>query len=266
MLKNLRLAIVDYPKILIKNNTAHQMISDMLKEKQLNYERTDINYVPFSSLDMISTHFYIYDTTDIYSPLQIVAMRMTSEKRCIKHKLDLPYKSYAHKLTGETQKNFNEFRKYQNIVDAGSMCVHPNWTAKNIGISLIDIGYFMLFTHIIKTGQHNMMATTNERFKASRTLYPVGEFNKLNHFNHPMVDDPHLLVLFENINSDWLKKSMENYHYLYENRVELVSQDPLESDISLSDEGLYELIKSLPQGSNISLGKIRMKSRESIAS
>ena len=88
--RNLRLAILDYPKQLLNDTTACRLLSDMLSQKQINFARTLDTFVVTDKHDMIGTHYLIYDTTRLYEPRLVAAIRNTYEDRAKTHGLPLP--------------------------------------------------------------------------------------------------------------------------------------------------------------------------------
>ncbi len=130
MLANLRLVIVDYPKMLIQSPTVKKILADILQARQISYERTNPDFIPFSPLDLISTHFLIYDCVDLHNPKLIMGVRMNDRKRCEKHQIAPPCDLYKKALSRSALDNFNKFKSTGSVVEASALFVDADYTLK----------------------------------------------------------------------------------------------------------------------------------------
>ena len=110
MSKNLRLVVLDYPKLTIHSQDTKNCLADMIQAKQINFERSDVNYVPMGGLDMVSTHFLIYDMENIYKPKIVLAIRNCYEDRTLRHNLRLPSQDYIGSAS-QVQRAYNGFKR-----------------------------------------------------------------------------------------------------------------------------------------------------------
>ncbi len=252
-MKNLRLVVLDYPKIQIDNPQAKQLLVDMIQSKQKNFERADENYVPMNGLDMISTHFMIYDCTDMYNPKPVLAIRNCYGDRTQKHKLKLPSEEYILHAPKEYQERYYQFKEEKKfLVDCNAWFVDPSYSYKNTGLRLSEIAYFMLVSHTIRRGFDHWVGATNERFKASRWAELTGRSPQGMIFNHPQVDDPHKLLLIDPIDYDWVLKTYQMNKDLYSNRYEVRSEKNEEFYMSESEFENYLYSKSSGSGLGLS--------------
>ena len=76
----LRLVILDYPKKLLKDEIANRVFADLLRFRQMNFERSTETHVYVDKLDMIGTHYLVYDVQDLFNP-KIVAARMCASEQ-----------------------------------------------------------------------------------------------------------------------------------------------------------------------------------------
>lgn len=243
MFKNLRLVVLDYPKLIIKDKTTKNVLGDIIQGKQLGFERASKEYVPMSALDMVSSHFLIYDTSDIFSPKLIVAIRNCYEDRAQKHNLPLPYEDYIQYASLEVQKKHAKFRKNKEcIVDCNALFVDPNYSRSKTGLPLTEIAWFMAISHMLKRKMHHFVGFTNEKFKASRLIEPIGHFPKDMMFDHPKVKTPHLIILCEPFKFEWLNKCWNDYGDMYKNRIEYKPESSLSGEELLKDKELKSLI------------------------
>ena len=135
---NFRLVILDYPKLIISDEKAKKVLADMIQAKQINFERSCQDYVPLSGLDMISTHFLIYDTTDIFEPKLILAIRNCYEDRTLRHHFSLPSEEYIKFAPEEYQKAYYEFKKNKEVlVDCNAWFVDPDYSFRRHRYSFV---------------------------------------------------------------------------------------------------------------------------------
>ena len=267
MYKNLRLVVLDYPKLIIRDDKAMKILADMVQAKQINFERSDETYVPLGGLDMISTHFMIYDTTDMLSPKPILALRNCYEDRCKKHNIPLPIDYYIEHTPPEMKKKFLEFKKNKPlIVDCNAWFVDPNYSFKATGWPLSDIGFFMVAMHIFRRRLDHLVGIANERFKASRWVEPIGEFPKGMLFKHPMVGVDHLLILLEPFNKDWFVESYKKYGELFKKRYEVAPDNSISKENLLSDIEMEKLIEKWSDDSKSNVRELHPVARKRVAS
>lgn len=232
---NFRLAIVDYTKEQLENSTAQKLLNDMIFEKQKNFLRTDENYVVMDKHDMIGTHYLIYDTADLLNPKLVFAIRTTFLHRAQQHRLETPLMNLIPNLDPESQAQFKQFfAKHPNLVDCNAWFVDPNYSKKNSGLNLSDLGYFMVTMNLLRFGYDNFVGCTNEKYNASRWLAPVGKLEPTGQFIHPAVQCPHKLILMSQFNLENAKTIFEEYKGLIKNTFEVFPTN-LTSPYSLYD-------------------------------
>lgn len=222
-MSNLRLVILDYPKKTLADETTKQLFADMLQIKQINFQRTSDSYICMGPLDMISTHTMIYDTTDIYKPKLVLAMRACYEDRAKQHKLSLPIEEYNSYLPLQGQKNYAKFRNQKkNLVDCNAWFVDPDYSFSKTGLKLSDVGFFATALYILRTGNDHLCGCSNERYKASRWVKTIGDLVEPVEFIHPKVPDPHDLILINHFSKSWLQRCFKDYGSFVENAFEQV--------------------------------------------
>ena len=248
---NFRLVILDYPKIQLNKLPVQQTLSDLIVIKQKNFERTDPNYVVMDKHDMIGTHFMVYEISDLFSPQLIFALRVTYEDRAAEHKLKTPLQDLIVRLDEPHQNHYNKFKhKHGPLVDCNSWFVDQNFSLKESGLKLSDIGYTMVYLHIKRLGFNHIAGCTNERYKASRWLNNIGTYDNSFQFVHPVVPDPHLLILIENFKLDYIQSVYQNHLNLFENLYDLSSES---SNLkSIKQTGL-EIFKNLKATENLTV-------------
>jgi hypothetical protein len=222
-MSNFKLVILDYAKIQLNNQDATKALNDLIVIKQKNFERTDPNYVVVDKHDMIGTHFLIYETSNVYSPKLIFAIRNTYEDRAANHKLKTPFLDLLPSLSAEYQEAFRKFKQIHGpIVDCNSWFVDPHYSQKNSGLKLSDIGYVMVYLQVRRMGYDHMVGCTNEKYKAHRWLEHVGSFTKGMTFIHPTVSDPHMAIFIEKFNQKFMTDTYNEYKVLFDNIHEIV--------------------------------------------
>jgi hypothetical protein len=217
-----RMVVLDYAKEQLENKTAQKIMSDLVFTKQINFLRSEPNYVVTDKHDMIGTHYMMYDVTNLYEPKLIFAIRTTYLSRSTQHRIETPLLSLVPKLDLPLQKLFHDFeRRHPELVDCNAWFVDPNYSKKNSGLNLSDLGYFMVCMNILREGYDCFIGCTNEKFNASRWLEQVGDMPKGHIFEHPAVKSPHMLILMENFNLDHFAKIYEENEQLIENLFEV---------------------------------------------
>jgi len=212
-----RLVILDYAKGQLDNPIAKKILSDVVFIKQKNFLRTEPNYVVTDKHDMIGTHYLIYDTTNFLDPKLIFAIRTTFVSRAKTHRIDTPLMSIISRLELPLQNAFNKFQaKHKELVDCNAWFVDPEYSKKNSGLNLSDLGYFMVCTNVLREGYNNIIGCTNETYNASRWLEPIGDMQKGLVFEHPAVKSPHMMLLVDNFNIDHFTKVYEESKSLIE--------------------------------------------------
>ena len=229
----------------------------MIQTKQVNFERSNDKYVPLSGLDMISTHFLIYDTSDICKPKLILAMRNCYKDRSDNHGIPLPIENYISSTPLKMQRAWEKFNEGKsNIVDCNAWFVDPEYSFKKTGIPLSDLGFFMVVSHVLRMGLGHLVGVTNEKYKASRWVEPVGDFEKGLLFNHPSMNIDHAFILLEPFNKEWFVDKYNKYKDLHESRMELI---PSNLEI-LDDEGLKEIVDRWSEDLQGDVGKMNLVS------
>ncbi|MEK6628995.1 MAG: hypothetical protein AABY53_10245 [Bdellovibrionota bacterium] len=221
-MKNFRLVMLDYAKHQLDKPIAQKTLSDMITTKQKNYERTDPNYVVVDKHDMIGTHALIYETTNLFEPRLISAIRLTYECRARLHKLKIPSHDLIPHFNSNCKNAFQKFEKQNpNYADCNSWFIDPEFSHKNSNLQLADISFTMIFLQLSRMGLKNFIGFTNERYKGHRRLEKIISFEKGNEFTHPVVPDQHMLILMENFNLAHLKFVYESNKYLFDNILEV---------------------------------------------
>lgn len=218
-----RLVILDNAKDQLDNPVAKQVMSDVVFIKQKNFLRSEPNYVVTDKHDMIGTHYLIYDTTELMNPKLVFAIRTTFLARAKVHRIDTPLLSIIARLELPLQRAFQQFQeRHPDIVDCNAWFVDPDYSKKKSGLNLSDLGYFMVCTHLMRSGCNHFVGCTNETYNASRWLEQVGSMPKGLIFEHPAVKAPHRLILMEDFNLDHFKQIFEDYEDLISETYEVL--------------------------------------------
>ncbi|KYG66220.1 hypothetical protein AZI86_03930 [Bdellovibrio bacteriovorus] len=217
-----RLVILDYPKEQLDRPVAQKILSDTVFAKQKNFLRTEPNYVVTDKHDMIGTHYLIYDTTEFLDPKLIFAIRTTFLSRAEKHRLDTPLLGLIPRMEESLQNSFNSFRKrHTELVDCNAWFVDVNYSKKNSGLNLSDLGYFMVCMNVLRSGCDNIVGCTNETYNASRWLEKLGDSEKGLIFEHPVIKTPHMMLMVENFNLQHFYQVYQTYKELLDDTYEI---------------------------------------------
>ncbi|MCB9072048.1 MAG: hypothetical protein H6623_00380 [Bdellovibrionaceae bacterium] len=224
MANHLRLVIVDYPKLTIHDKNTKQALIDMIQAKQINFERSDENYVPMSGLDMVSTHFLIYDVRNLFELKLVFAIRVCYSDRAEKHYLQIPSQNYILNMPIDVQAVYQKYCEARGaIVDCNAWFVDTEYSFANSGLVLSEMGYFAVIKYLIANGYDHMLGATNEKYKASRWLKNILNIEYEFNFMHPTVKSEHKLILASSFNQQWIKDCEIKYKEMYEGRYEVGS-------------------------------------------
>lgn len=223
---NFRLVLLDYAKHQLDKPIAQKTLNDLIIAKQKNFERTDPNYVVMDKHDMIGTHALIYETTNLFEPKLIFAIRLTYEDRAQLHKIKTPLQDLIPHLNNNCNLAYDNFKKHNPVMaDCNSWFVDAEFSKKKSGLNLSDIGYTMVFLQLHRLGFKRMAGCTNEKYKAHRWLENIGSFEKGHEFIHPTVPDPHMLILVEKFKLDYVQSVYESNKFLFDNLFEITPQN-----------------------------------------
>lgn len=223
MESRLRVAILDYPKLQLENTEAAQLFSDMIRQKQMNFERTSKSFVVMDKNDMIGTHFLVYDTADLLNPKLVGAIRNTYEVRAKEHGVPLPIDNYASALSEEGQKSLAAFRKKKGqLVDCNAWFVDPAYSKSQSNFNVSEILFLSVCLYIYRLGYDHFVGAGNETYKATRLVEKVGTFQDGLTFIHPAVRSLHKLTLVTEFHREWLFSSWKKYGALMEDAYEVI--------------------------------------------
>lgn len=223
-MKNFRLVILDYALKQKEKPAAQKLLNDLIFIKQSNFERTDPDYVVMDKHDMIGTHFLIFETSDIYSPRLIYGTRVTYSSRAKNHKIKTPLQDLHPYLSTEAQTELSEFTvRNPELIEVNSLFVEDGLSARKSNMHFSDIGFAMIYLHLARMGLGHFAGCANEKYKAHRLVKEIG-FLKNNRgylFDHPVVRFPHMLVMIEKFNVDYLNGVIQKHLNLFENMMDV---------------------------------------------
>lgn len=244
-MKNFKLVIMDYT---LKQNQlplAQKLLNDIIFVKQKNFERTDPNYIVMDKHDMIGTHFLVFETSDIYDPRLIYGTRVTYSSRAKTHKMKTPLQELRPHLGSEAQQALLEFASQNpELIEVNSLFVEDGLSARKSNMHFADIGFAMIYLHLARLGFGHFAGCANEKYKAHRLVKDIGflKNNRGYEFEHPVVQNPHMLVMIEKFNVEYLNSVILKHLNLFENLLDVV---PAELNYSSISEMInYSLQKS----------------------
>lgn len=230
----LRLVILDYPKRLLRDELASKVFADLLRFRQMNFERSTETHVYVDKLDMIGTHYLVYDVQDLFAPKIIAGIRTSYMSRCDNHNLKIPLEDLIPKAMLPVQEAYYKFKaKNGDPVECNGWFINPNYSSTKVSNSLPDILFFALTTYLARQGVHHFIGATNERFKASRHVARVGKFEDGFILENPSFPGDHKLTLVDHYHSNWQLECVNLYGSLLKARVEI---RPVEMEIRSYEE------------------------------
>lgn len=237
-----RLVILDNVKDQLENPTAQSLLSSMIFEKQKNFLRTDPNYVVMDKHDMIGTHYLIFDVTNFLSPKLVFAIRTTFADRASQHSVETPLMQLRPHIGDEGREYLKDFmtKHDQKFVDCNAWFVDVEYSKKNSGLDLANIGYMMVVLNLLRCGYTGMIGCTNEKYNASRWVKGMGDTPDHLFFEHPTVKSTHKLMMMEKFHFSHFVPTFEKYEDLVKNMFEVFPVDA-----ALSMPSFYEYASSI---------------------
>ncbi|HWU42600.1 MAG TPA: hypothetical protein VN132_04145, partial [Bdellovibrio sp.] len=115
--------------------------------------------------------------------------------------IETPLMSLVPQLESTLKNAFQKFqKKHPDLVDCNAWFVDPDYSKKNSGMNLSDLGYFMVCMNLLRFGYDHFIGCTNETYHASRWLDPIGNLPRGLFFEHPVVKASHRLILMDQFN------------------------------------------------------------------
>lgn len=220
-----RLLILDFPKQQLDDPIVRQIFTDMVFVKQSNFLRTDPQYIVMDKHDMVGTHYLIYDTSDFLNPKLVYAIRTSFLDRAREHHLELPLMTLLPTLNSSLKQVFSEFKeKHPQLVDCNAWFVESNYSRKNSGLVLSDIGYLMVYLNMIRAGFDNIIGCTNETYHASKWLERIGIVASGMTFEHPVIKSVHKMILMEEFNVQHFFEVYKTNKNLFDSIVEVLPE------------------------------------------
>jgi hypothetical protein len=217
----LRLVILDYPKKLMQDSKATRVFSDLLRFRQMNFERSTETHVYVDKLDLIGTHYLVYDLKDFFEPRIVAGIRTSYMDRCQLHNLKIPLDDMILGAKLPTQEAYRIFKsKNGPLVECNGWFINPEYSSSRNGGSLPDILFYALTCYLLRQGIHHFIGATNERFKASRHVARVGSFEDGHILLNPSFPGEHKLTLVDHFNPEWQRECYEKYLDLMHERIE----------------------------------------------
>lgn len=223
-MQNLRLVILDYPLLQKGNPLVKRLLNDIIFGKQENFERTDPNYIVLDKHDMIGTHFLIFEVTNIYEPKLIYGARTTFESRAKTHKIKTPIQEIKLHFGSDAQLVLNEFiSQHGELIEVNSLFVAPDYSTRSTGLHLSDIGFSMIALHLARMGHGHFAGCPNEKYKAHRLVENTCNVknNRGYNFVHPVVQDPHQLLLIESFKTENIVSMIGRHLTLFNSLLEV---------------------------------------------
>jgi len=217
-MKNFRLVLLDHAKLQLDRPETKKILADMIIAKQKNFERTDENYIALDKHDMLGTHVLLYDTSDLFNPKPVFAVRVTYQARAEASKVKTPMQELYTDLNEACKEALDAFLKnYPLFVECNSLFAEPGYSLKRTGVHITDVGFAVACTYMLSLGYNYFMACPNAKFKTQKFVEKFGSFSQDYKFVHPKIPDPHMLVLLENFNLSHIWDVYEKHRTLLDN-------------------------------------------------
>jgi hypothetical protein len=229
-----RLVILDYAKKHLNDPRVHQVFSDLVKDRQINFERSTESHVYIDKHDLIGTHYLVYDTTDLFHPRIVAGIRTTYASRCQNHGIKIPLEDNILNSTPEALELYKRFKtRMGDLVECNGWFIDSEYSPSKISVNMPDVLFFALTTYLLRQGYDHFVGAPNERFKAARHVARVGHFEDGHFLTNPSFPGAHKLTLVHPFSKTWQKECSLRYGQFLEQRIEL---KPAEMNIKSLDE------------------------------
>jgi hypothetical protein len=217
-------------------------MADMLSSRQISFHRTIESYILMDKLDMIGTHFLIYDVSDLYRPKVISGIRVVYNERCQKYGLKLPLDENILSASLPVQEFYRIFKKDKpDLAECTGWYVDSEFSFAKSKLDLAEILFFAITTYLLRQEIPYFSGATNERYKASRWVAKVGEFKDGYTFMHPTIPYDHKLTLVEHFYNDWLRDCFSRYGKLMDNRYEIAPKETEKVSLDQVKERIFRM-------------------------
>lgn len=152
--------------------------------------------------DLICNHVLLYSSRD--SKL-IGYLRFVSLETCRRYELAFPMEAVIASRP-EYRFAYNQFiQKSKNPMHVGYLCFDPAYKSELNGLKAIDLlGWLGFITSDVPSKDLGLACTLNNRYKQDEPMRLVGEWiPNLPDFRHPLVDDPHRVVLIPRLAEEY---------------------------------------------------------------
>lgn len=234
-----RLVVLDYAKKQLNDDEAISVYLDVVRYKQKAFQTTLENFVVGDKHDMLASHFCIYDTSQIYRPKLVLALRSVYQDRAKEHHLELPIEYWIKNTGPEGMAEYQRAKRLKPIiVDCNTWFVDPQYSFKNSGIPLSEIGFYLAALQTLRLGHDHFIGCTNEMYHASRWVAKVGPFKDGILFDHPVLPGKHKMAFVESFYESWLLDCRDRFGHLVREVEDLTPKD-------LNVPSLVEVMESL---------------------
>lgn len=225
-MENFRIVLLDNAKAQLDNPYTKKVLGDMMVVKQKNFERSDENYISLDKHDMIGTHVMIYDTTDLFDPKMVFALRLTYQDRAEKAKIRTPIQDLYQDLNTNCKYALDGFlEQNRTLVECNALFSEADYSAKKIGIKLSDWAFVVSFVHLLSNHYNYLVCCPNKKYKTHRYLEDFGYFSQDFEFIHPKITDPHMLVMMSDINIAYIARVYNSNPKLFESTMWMTGEN-----------------------------------------
>lgn len=187
---------------------------EMVELRQRMYRTHKDNVLILDPYDLIADHLLIYSSRD---ERLMGYQRSISAQACKDHDLDFPMEALLRGRVGlaEGYRAFQEQAK--DILHMGYLCLDPDYRSEIEGIKIIDFTTWACFrVSGMPRESVALTASLNNRYKQDPYLRNIGEWiPNLPDLKHPVIPDPHRIVLIPKVREGYWAEQDEKYMQVY---------------------------------------------------
>ncbi len=196
----------------LDNPKATNMLMEVLKTRQYNF---NVNYdkcLCLDKYDLISDHYIL--TTD--SEKILATIRSVSQAKCSEYDIPLPiYDSI--KNNPELHKMLESFLKEnRNTIHMSYLCKNNTFENYLPNYKALDLMTWLVFQYNkISLKQISYCSTPNSKYKLSQWLKQLGPiYGTELSFVHPTIPEKHEMILIKNLSDEYINSKQEKYKSL----------------------------------------------------
>lgn len=206
---HLKIKVVDFLRDLLWNSEARNTYMDILGLRQVCFSESSPGGLFLDPLDLISVHLAVY-STELNQSVLVGASRILPQSRCEAHGVSFPLEEIVRTWSPAHRQAFDGYRAHVgDMMNIGYLCVNTQFRSAHGGFRLADVLSWLSARWVSRMGESNLCFFLNQKYRMERWIQPIGPWPALPPAVHPVVKEPHNLVLMRKINANYFQNKTD---------------------------------------------------------